>query len=81
MLSSESPAGSEPCGFRVGAHRDVDARRVGRQSSGIGQCFIGNLQHRELLAERRLQIVRGELLRGELKFDVRQPPGTVGVEA
>ena len=81
MLSSKPPAGSEPGGFGVGAHPDVDAGGGGWQRCGVSQCLVGDLQHRELLAECCLQIVWWELLSGELEFDVGQSPDAICVEA
>ena len=48
-----------------------------RQRTGLVERLVGHLEHRQLLAERRLQIVRREPLLGEAQLDVGHAALTV----
>ncbi len=61
----DSPPDSEACRLRVGSHADVHPRPIPRQGTRLVKRLVGHLEHRELLAQRGLQIVRREPLRRE----------------
>ena len=77
----ETPACPEAGRFGVGAHTDVHRRGVDGQGACCSEGLVGDLQYRQLLAQRCFQILRRKPLRDESQFDARESPGAVDVEA
>ena len=76
----DSPPDSKTCRLRIGSHADIHARPIWREGAGLVERLLGDLEHRELLAQGGLQILRRKPLRREPQFDVGHAAETVCVE-